>query len=129
MYIDSRLEFSNKQVLSVAGASTNVVDVGPEPVRKIGPGQAMYVIVQADAPPAAAVTVTVQTSAAENFASPTAIATVVIPQDAPVGSRFVIGFPYTNARYIRLNYSAAVTASAWLTSQEPQSWEAYPAQT
>ncbi len=128
MYIDSRLEFSNKQVVAAAGPSTNVVDLGTS-ARKIGPGRAMWVVVQVDAVPAAAVTATIQTSAAEGFGTPSAIGSVTIPQDSPVGTRFVIGFPYTNQRYLRMNYSAAGTLSAWLTDQEPQSWEAYRAQT
>ncbi|MGE4334970.1 MAG: Bbp16 family capsid cement protein [Pigmentiphaga sp.] len=128
MYIDSRLELSNKQVLAGSGASTNVVDVGV-PARKLGPGQPMYVIVQTDATAGADVTVTVQTDTVENFASPTAIAAVTIPDTTPAGTRFVVGFPFMNERYVRLSYSAAITASAWLTSQEPQSWEPYPAQT
>ncbi|MCP1404429.1 Bbp16 family capsid cement protein [Achromobacter insolitus] len=128
MYIDSRLEFSNKQVVAAAGPSTNVVDLGT-PARKIGPGRAMWVVVQVDAIPAAAVTATIQTSEAEGFGTSSNIGSVTIPQDTPVGTRFVIGFPYTNQRYLRMNYSAAGTLSAWLTDQEPQSWEAYPAQT
>lgn len=126
MYIDSRLEFSAKQVLAAAGASANVIDVGKS--RNLGPGQPMYVVIQTDATVAADVTVTVQTADASNFAGASAIASVLIPANTPAGARFVIGFPYTNKRYLRLNYDAAITASAWLTSQEPQSWESYPAQ-
>lgn len=127
MYIDSRLEFSNKQALAAAGASTNVIDLGA-PVRKIGPGQPMWVVIQTGAVPAADVTVNIETAAAASFASAAAIGSVTIPASTPVGRRFVIGFPYTNQRFLRLNYGAAVTASAWLTDQEPQSWESYPAQ-
>ncbi|CAM4093321.1 hypothetical protein BOTU111921_11415 [Bordetella tumbae] len=127
MYIDSRLEFSVKQVVAAAGPSTNVVDLGA-PVRKIGPGRTMWVVVQVDAVPAAAITASIQTSAAEGFGTSSTIGSVVIPQDAPIGTRLVIGFPYTNQRYLRMNYSAAGTLSAWLTDQEPQSWEPYPAQ-
>lgn len=127
MYIDSRLELSVKQVVAAASPSTNVIDVGSAP-RHIGPGQPMYVVVQTDAVVAADVTVTVQTADAASFSGVVAIASVLIPANTPAGARFVIGFPYSNKRYLRLNYSAAVTASAWLTSQEPQSWESYPAQ-
>lgn len=127
MYIDSRLELSNKQELTVAGPSTNVIDVG-EP-RKLGPGQPMYVVLQTDDVVAADVTVTVQTASAEDFTGSEDIASVLVPAATAAGQRFVIGFPYSNKRYLRLNYSAAITATAWLTSQEPQSWEAYPAQT
>ncbi len=127
MYIDSRLELSVKQVVAAAGPSTNVIDVGSSP-RHIGPGQPMYVVVQTDAVVAADVTVTVQTADAASFSGAVAIASVLIPANTPAGARFVIGFPYSNKRYLRLNYAAAITASAWLTSQEPQSWESYPAQ-
>lgn len=127
MYIDSRLELSVKQVVAAAGPSTNVIDVGSSP-RHIGPGQPMYVVVQTDAVVAADVTVTVQTADAAGFAGAVAIASVLIPANTSAGARFVIGFPYSNKRYLRLNYDAAITASAWLTSQEPRSWESYPAQ-
>ncbi|NHC63181.1 Bbp16 family capsid cement protein [Paenalcaligenes suwonensis] len=126
MYIDSRLELSTKQVVAAAGPSTNAIDVG-EP-RKLGPGQPMYVVVQTDAVVAADVTVAVQTADAAGFAGAADIASVLIPANTPAGARFVIGFPYTSKRFLRLNYDAAITASAWLTSQEPQSWESYPAQ-
>lgn len=127
MYIDSRLEFSSKQVLAAAGASTNVIDLGA-PVRKIGPGQPMWVVVQTDAATTDAVTVDIETAAAVSFASAAKIGSVTIPASTPAGRRFVVGFPYTNQRFLRLGYGAAVTASAWLTDQEPQSWEPYPAQ-
>jgi hypothetical protein len=129
MYIDSRLEFSVSQALSAAGASANVIDVGDEQLRKIGPGEPLWVIVQPEAAVAAAVTVSVQTSDTETFTAVTTLATVNVPAATPAGARFVLGFPYNNQRFIRLDYSAAITASAWLTSQEPQSWEPYPAQT
>lgn len=123
MIIDSRLEFSVGQVLAGAGASTNVVDLSTD--RHIGPGRTMYVVVQTEAVAAADVAVSLQTSDTESsgYAS---IASVTIPDGTPAGTRFVIGMPYSNKRYLRLNYGAAITASAWLTDQEPASWRAYP---
>lgn len=128
MYIDSSLEFSVKQALSAAGASTNVIDLGT-PARNIGPGQPMWVIVQTDAAVAADVTVDIETAAAVGFGAATKIASVTVPASTPTGRRFVVGFPYTNQRFLRLNYGAAITATAWLTDQEPQSWDSLPAQT
>ncbi|OAE72602.1 hypothetical protein A7J71_11320 [Achromobacter insolitus] len=124
MLIDSRLEFSVNQVLAAAGNSTNVVDLSSD--RDIGPGQPMYIVVTVGATVAADTTVTLQTSAAEAFGSPVALGSIAIPTGTPAGAKFVLGMPYTNQRYLRLAYSAAITASAFLTSQEPASWQAYP---
>ncbi len=124
MIIDSRLEFSVNQVLAAAGNSTNVIDLSSD--RDIGPGQPMYVVLTVGATVAADATVTLQTSNAEAFGSPVALGSFTVPASTPAGAKFVLGMPYTNQRYLRLAYGAAITASAFLTSQEPASWQAYP---
>jgi len=125
MFIDSRAEFSDKQVVTGSNvASTNVIDTQG---RDIGPGQPMFVVVQLAADAASAVTVAVQSDALDTFAGATDIGTVLVPAGAKAGQRFVLGFPYSNARYIRLSYSAAGTFNAWLTGEPPASWQAYPA--
>lgn len=123
MIIDSRLEFSVRQVATADAASTNVIDLSTE--RNIGPGRAMWVVVQADATVAADVTVTLETSEAEGSGY-AGIASVVVPSGTAAGERFIVGVPYKNHRFLRLNYSAAGTFSAFLTDQEPASWQAYP---
>jgi len=125
MFIDSRLEFSDKQVVTGANVtSTNAIDTQ---ARNIGPGQPMFVVVQLAADAASAVTVAVQTAATESFAGSADIGTVLVPAGAKAGDRFVLGFPYSNDRYIRLRYSAAGTFNAWLTGEQPNSWQSYPA--
>ena len=123
MIIDSRLEFSVKQVLAATGASTNVIELSTD--RDIGPGRTMWVVITADASPAAAVTVSLETSNTEGSGY-AKVASVTVPQAAAIGSRYVLGVPYENQRYLRLDYSAAGTFSAFLTDQEPASWKAYP---
>jgi len=127
MYIDSRLMFSDKQVTTGAANSTNTVDVGPKD-RNIGPGYPLWVVVQLDAAQTGAISVTLQSAANEAFTSPDTLASVNVPANSPAGSRFVIGAPYSNQRYLRLRYSNATASTAWLTSEPPTSWQAYPAQ-
>lgn len=135
MYIDSLLEFSRAQALAASAASTNIIDLGSD--RDIGPGRPLWVIVQA----AVAADHTtgdetyqldLQTDDNAAFGSPTTIATLApAAANIPAGARFVIGMPFTNERYLRLNYTLggttpSVTLNAWLTDQEPAAWQAYP---
>lgn len=133
MYIDKRLEFSVAQALTATAASTNVVDLGSD--RDVGPGRPLWVVVQVDV--AADGTTGDETYSAALQTSNTEgsgyadIATVSVARGTAAGSRYVIGVPYTNQRYLRMNYTLGgttptVTLSAFLTDQEPQSWTAYP---
>lgn len=135
MYIDSLLEFSRAQALSASGASTNIIDLGSD--RDIGPGRPLWVVVS---PSVAAdnttgdetYSIALQTDDNAAFSSPTTIATVAPAAAAlTAGSRFVIGMPFANERYLRLNYTLggttpSVTLNAFLTDQDPSSWQAYP---
>ncbi|MCW3699230.1 Bbp16 family capsid cement protein [Burkholderia cenocepacia] len=135
MYIDSLLEFSRAQALSASGASTNIIDLGSD--RGIGPGRPLWVVV-AVAVAADNTTgdetysIALQTDDNAAFSSPTTIATVApAATSLPAGARLVIGMPFTNERYLRLNYTLggttpSVTFNAFLTDQEPASWQAYP---
>lgn len=133
MIIDSRLEFSVKQALTQTAVSTNVIDLSTD--RDIGPGRTMWVVVQVDVALDATTldetyAVALQTSNTEGSGYAD-IASVSMPRGTPAGSRFVIGVPYANQRYLGLNYTLGGTTptgtvSAWLTDQEPASWRAYP---
>jgi len=128
MILDSRLEFSSKQSVASTAASTNVIDLTDK--RDIGPGRTMWVVLQVDTTIAGTgASAALQTSDSEGSAY-TDIATVSITA-ADAGTRFVIGVPYSNKRYLRMNYTintgSAGAVSAWLTDQEPASWKPYAA--
>jgi len=133
--LDSLLQFSDAQALAATGASTNVIDLGSD--RDIGPGRPMWVVVAVNV--AADHTtgdetykVDLQTADDAAFGTPKVIASLSpAAADLAAGARFVIGMPFANQRYLRLNYTLAgtspsVTLTAWLTDQEPASWQAYP---
>ncbi len=134
MYIDSLLEFSDAQALTATGASTNVVDLGSD--RDIGVGCPLWVVITLGAAADGTTgdetyTVALQTDDNSSFSSATDIASVSIPRGSAAGSQFVIGVPYANERYLRLNYTLggttpSVTVSAHLTGQLPRKWQAYP---
>ena len=134
MILDSRLEFADGQTLTATGASTNVIDLEDVP-RDIGPGRPVYVVINVEDASAASGAITaslaVQTSADEAFTAPVVLASVTIP-DGSENKFFVLGFPYENLRFLRLNATISGTTpslkfSAWLTDQEPVSWKAYKA--
>lgn len=134
MILDSRLEFADGQVLTATGESTNVINLEDVP-RDIGPGRPVYVVISVEDASAGTGEVTaaieLQTSEDEAFTAPVVLATMVIP-DATANKIFVIGFPYENLQFLRLNATLdgtdpTITFSAWLTDQEPVSWKAYRA--
>ena len=135
MYIDSLYEFSRAQALSASGASTNVIDLSSD--RDIGPGRPLWVVIAVQV--AADNTtgdetysIALQTDDNAAFSSPTTIATVApAAASLPAGARLVIGMPFANERYLRLNYTLggttpSITLNAFLTDQDPSSWQAYP---
>ncbi len=134
MLVDSRLEFSAGQTLTGNGASTNSVDVGAKD--QIGRGRPLFLVVQlTDIAKGSAANETyvmdLQTDDNDSFGSPAAIASLTIPRLTPAGTRYVIGFPYQNERFLRLNFTLGGTSpnlkyKAWLTDQEPESWRSYP---
>lgn len=130
MIIDSTLEFSVDQTLTTtATASANVIDLTT--ARNIGPGRPMWVTVQTieELEGGTSYVATIQTSDNESSGY-TDIASVALKTEA--GALSVVGFPYTNKRYLRLNYTFSGSGtggkvSASLTDQEPRSWQPYPA--
>jgi hypothetical protein len=136
MFIDKRSTLSDAQAfLAGATASTSYYDVGGD--FDIGNGQVLYFIVQLDVAAAGAASETyslaLQTDDNSSFSSATTIATITIPKGSAAGTRFVIGFPNSNERYIRHlttladgGGTASVTLSAWFAKNPPPSWQAYP---
>jgi hypothetical protein len=132
MYIDSLLEFSRAQALTASAASTNVIDLGSD--RDIGPGRALWIVIAVAVAAAAGGTYQFDLQTDDNaaFSSPTTIASLAPAAAAlKAGAQFVIGMPFANERYLRLNNTLGgttpgVTINAFLTDQDPASWQAYP---
>lgn len=134
MLIDKRLEFSDAQALTATADSTNSIDLGSDV--DVGPGRTLYLVVQVDVAADATTgdetyAVALETDSDSAFGSATTIGSITIPRGTAAGTRYVLGFPYANERYLQLAYtlggtSPTVTLSAWLTDQEPASWAAYP---
>ncbi len=117
MFLDSTLQFSDAQALTVTAVSTNVIDLSLD--RDIGKGEPMGVVVTVGV--AADYTTmdetyqfTVQTSVDEAFSSPvTVVASAVINGDElPEGVSVVLPIGHTNLRYLRLNNTLAGTTPA-----------------
>lgn len=134
--IDSRGEFSDGQDVTSTAVSTNVIDL--EVNRDIGPGRTLYVVVTVDTAIAGSnptVDIDIQTDDNESFSSADIIGSFRQLDDnagngGAAGDMFVLGFPHSNERFIRLNYTAGGTVSAgklnaWLTDQEPYKHTSY----
>jgi hypothetical protein len=105
--------FSNDQAITASTASTDVVDLGSSP-RDVGAGEpsTVLVLVTVAFDNLTSLTVALQTSATENFASPVQLTAATLPlADLFAGARFPITtVPGGTLRYIRLYYT--VTGSA-----------------
>jgi hypothetical protein len=110
-YLDRQVLFSNDQAVTASTASTDVVDLGPN--RDVGAGEPIQVLIQIveafnnlDT-----LGVSLQTSATENFASPTTLTAATLPLSGlTVGARFPITtVPGGALRYLRLYYTVAGT--------------------
>lgn len=133
-WVDKRGEFSDAQALTATAVSTNVVDLTSD--RDIGPGVPLWVILTLDVASDGGnsdetYVVALQTDDNSGFSSATEIGSVTIPRGSAAGTMFSIGFPARNERYIRLNYTLggttpSATVSAWLTSDPPRAWTAFP---
>lgn len=132
MIIDRLLEFSDAQALTATAASTNVIDLGSDAA--VGPGRPLWVVITIDVEldgTTPTFQAALQTDDNDSFASPTVIAESEQFSALAAVDKIVIGVPYSNERYLRLNYtlggtSPTVTVSAHLTDQEPSFWKAYP---
>lgn len=134
MILDKRLEFSDAQALTATAVSTNVIDLTSD--RDIGVGETIWTLIQLDV--AADDTdadetyvVTLETDDNAAFTSATVIDTITITRGDVAGTRYYSSVPLANERFLRLNYTLggttpAVTASAWLSNQEPKKWVSQP---
>jgi hypothetical protein len=104
--------FSNEQAITASAASTDIIDLGSS--RDVGAGEMDTVLVQVvtsfDA--LTSLTVALQTSSTENFASPVQLTEATLSlASLTAGAKFSIGtVPRGVLRYLRLYYT--VTGSS-----------------
>lgn len=133
MIQDSRLLFDNAHAYTASAASTDYLDLGSD--RGIGPGRMLYFCVQLDVASDGTTgdetySLALQTDDNSSFSSATDIATLTIPRGTAAGTRYAIGFPRANERYVRAYLTAGgttptVTLTSWI-GDEPTAWQAYP---
>lgn len=134
MINDKTLQFSADQVLSASGASTDYLDLGSD--RDVGPGTPVWLVIVPKAPPTGTtptIAPSIQTDDNAGFASPETVASLpaIAGAEFAAGRPTVIPWPFTNQRYCRVYYTLGgttpgFTVDAFLTSQPPPSWQAYP---
>jgi hypothetical protein len=127
--------FSNDQAITASTASTDVVDLGS--VRDVGAGETSTVLVLVTEAfnNLTDLTVAMQTSTTENFASPVQLTAATLPlASLTVGTRFPITtVPRGVLRYVRLYYTVTGTApttgriTAGLGTKTVQDPAIYPA--
>lgn len=144
MYVDKQLEFSDAQVVTATAVSTNIVDLvsnssGKNPIRDIGTGQDVYLVVltqtTATAAGAATVTVTLESDDNTSLSSPTVhftTAALTLTQIGAAGSVLAaIKLPSGNyERYLGVRYTIAtgpLTAGAFdaFITTDVNAWRAY----
>jgi hypothetical protein len=127
--------FSNDQAITASTASTDVVDLGS--VRDVGAGETSTVLVLVTEAfnNLTDLTVAMQTSTTENFASPVQLTAATLPlASLTAGTRFPITtVPRGVLRYVRLYYTVTGTApttgriTAGLGTETVQDPAIYPA--
>jgi hypothetical protein len=109
--LDRQILFSSAQAVTATAASTDVIDLGS--VRDVGAGEPSTVLVQVTEAfdNLTSLTVALQTSTTENFASPVQLtAGTIALADLTVGRKFSIGpVPGGVLRYLRLYYTVTGT--------------------
>lgn len=120
MLLDALNRFSDKQAVTATAVSTNVIDLGAE--RDLAVHSSLEVVVipctatGADLTGAATVSVSVETSATEEFTtSKTLVTTAALSADDLNKGAFGIKLPYGDQRFLRLKYTLAGAEGASLT--------------
>lgn len=135
MWVDSRLEFSDAQAVTVDVASTNLIDLTGVALQ-VGVGQPLWVVmtldvVASDGDADETYSVELETDAAAAFASRALLASQEIVRGSVAGSKFALAVPVADMeRFLRLTYNVGgttptMTISAFLTDQEPAIWQSY----
>jgi hypothetical protein len=114
MILDSLLQFSDAQALTVTAVSTNVIDLSLD--RDIGIGEPMALVVTVGVAADFTTTdetyqVTLQTATDAAFTSPvTVVSSAAINGDElPAGAKIVLPIGHTNLEFLRVNYTLAGT--------------------
>lgn len=135
MNIDKRAEFTASQALTAGTtALTNHYNAGGD--FDLGPGQPLYWNLVLLAEALAGTTPTyrfdLQTDDNDSFSSPEVIGSITVVQGAPAGSKYTLGFPMTNQKYIRVvavladgGATATVTVASWLSDKQTSQQRAY----
>ena len=120
MLLDALNRFSDKQAVTATAVSTNVIDLGAE--RDLAVHSSLEVVVipctatGADLTGTATVSVSVETSATEEFTtSKTLVTTAALSADDLNKGAFGIKLPYGGQRFLRLKYTLAGEEGASLT--------------
>lgn len=134
MINDKTLQFSADQALTATAASTDYLDLAQD--RDIGPGTPLWLIVLskvAAGGTSPTIAISIETDDNSSFSSATTLLTDATRAGADfgAGAMAVIPWPRTNERYNRVKYtlggtSPTFTLDAFLTSQPPPNWQAYP---
>jgi len=124
MIFDLQSMFSDAQAITATAASTNVIDLGAPGTpmhaaaaitQDFGKGRPVEMRIQTVEAfdNLTSLTIAVEVDTVENFASPTVVASVVVPLASLVAG-YVAPIQYvplgTNQRYMRLNYTVTGTA-------------------
>lgn len=134
MIFDKSLQFSADQALTATAASTDHLDLGSD--RDIGPGTPLWLVIVSKAAPGGTsptIQISVETDDNNSFSSVTSLlaSPVLSAAQFALGTLYAIPWPFTNERYNRVKYtlggtSPTFTVDAFLTSQPPPNWQAYP---
>lgn len=117
MIRDALLTFSDGQAIT-AGASTNVIDLGPlgggNTGRQIGAGTPLYIALVFPTALVGALAVAIQTSDSDASGWVTVSTTTVAEADAPAGTKIAVPVPSSGLkRFVRLNYSGGTGGTIW----------------
>lgn len=117
MIRDALLTFSDGQAIA-AGASTNVIDLGPlgggNTSRQIGAGTPLFVALAFPTALVGDLTVSLQTSDTEGGTYTTVATTTVTEASGAAGEKIAVPVPSAGLkRFLRLNYAGGTGGTIW----------------
>jgi len=115
MFLDSRLEFSDRQVVTSTATTTNIVDFGQKKPNLGGAPTHLYVVMTVNQTFAGLTGLTLELEESDQESSGFAAVAKgkeLKPADLAVGAQYIIPMPLHHKRYIRGRYVVAGTATA-----------------